>query len=195
MGPGVGPAILFWGELLVFVVIALALGRSQHSPLRVHEWLLLGLGLSTFSWSVLLLFAVWIFAMHWRSRWAENDQRRTFNLIQVALGLLSVVALFSLVSAIPYGLLSTPDMRVRGAGSGGNVFSWFVDEAAGGLPQPAVISVSLWWYKIAMLAWALWLSSALLRWLPWGWRAFNAGGLWRPGRDRHEPATPKVNSG
>ncbi|HKE43539.1 MAG TPA: hypothetical protein VKB41_03270 [Steroidobacteraceae bacterium] len=195
MGPGVGPAILFWGELLVFVVIALALGRSQHSPLRVHEWLLLGLGLSTFSWSVLLLFAVWIFAMHWRSRWAENDQRRTFNLIQVALGLLSVVALFSLVSAIPYGLLSTPDMRVRGAGSGGNVFSWFVDQATGVLPQPGVISVSLWWYKIAMLAWALWLSSALLRWLPWGWRAFNAGGLWRPGRDRHEPATPKVNSG
>jgi hypothetical protein len=30
-----------------------------------------------------------------------------------------------------------------------------------------------------MLAWALWLSFALLRWLPWGWRAFSASGIWR----------------
>jgi hypothetical protein len=179
MGPGVGPAILFWGELLVFIVIAIVLGRSAYSPLRVHEWLLLGLGLSTFSWSVLLLFAVWIFAMRWRSQWSGEASRRRFNVYQVGLGLLSVIALVSLVSAIPYGLLSWPDMRIRGAGSGGNTFSWFLDQAAGVLPQPGVISVSLWWYKIAMLAWALWLSFALLRWLPWGWRAFNSNGLWR----------------
>jgi hypothetical protein len=179
MGPGVGPAILFWGELLVFIAIAVTLGRSKYSPLRVHEWLLLGLGLSTFSWSVLLLFAAWIFSMRWRSQWSGEVSRRRFNVSQVGLGLLSVIALVSLISAIPYGLLSTPDMRIRGAGSGGNVFSWFLDQAAGVLPQPGVISVSLWWYKIAMLAWALWLSFALLRWLPWGWRAFNSNGLWR----------------
>ncbi|HZF26772.1 MAG TPA: hypothetical protein VEZ88_10970 [Steroidobacteraceae bacterium] len=192
MGPGVGPAILFWGELLVFIVIALVLGRSQHSPLRMHEWLLLGLGLSTFSWSVLLLFAVWIFAMQWRSRWSGTPNRLLFNWSQVGLGLLSAIALFSLVSAIPYGLLSTPDMRIRGAGSGGNLFSWFLDQSAGVLPQPGVISVSLWWYKLAMLAWALWLSFALLRWLPWGWRAFNASGLWRGDRS---DANSAVNRG
>jgi hypothetical protein len=37
----------------------------------------------------------------------------------------------------------------------------------------------LWFYRGAMLAWALWLSFALLRWLPWAWRAYNTGGLWR----------------
>ena len=178
-GPGVGPAILFWGELLVFIVIAILLGRSRHSPLRVHEWLLLGLGLSTFSWGVLLAFGAWVFAMKWRSSWDGMVNRRNFNLMQVGLGVLSVVALMSLVSAIPYGLLSTPDMRVRGPGNSANLFSWFLDQSAGVLPQPAVISVSLWWYKLAMLAWALWLSFALLRWLPWGWRAFTANGLWR----------------
>jgi hypothetical protein len=179
MGPGVGPAILFWGELLVFIVIALLLGRSQYSPLRAQEWLLLGLGLSTFSWGVLLIFAAWIFAMKWRSGWDGSVNRRAFNWIQVGLGALSVIALISLVSAIPFGLLSTPDMRVRGFGSGANTFSWFLDQSSGALPRPAVLNVSLWWYKAAMLAWALWLSFALLRWLPWGWRALAAAGLWR----------------
>jgi hypothetical protein len=30
-----------------------------------------------------------------------------------------------------------------------------------------------------MLAWSLWLSFALLRWLRWGWRCFATGGIWR----------------
>ena len=30
-----------------------------------------------------------------------------------------------------------------------------------------------------ILAWALWLSFALLRWLPWVWRCFSSQGLWR----------------
>jgi hypothetical protein len=30
-----------------------------------------------------------------------------------------------------------------------------------------------------MLAWALWLSFALLRWLPWAWRSFSNDGFWR----------------
>jgi hypothetical protein len=182
--------------LLVFIVIAVLLGRSQYSPLRTQEWLLLGLGLSTFSWGVLLIFGAWIFAMKWRSGWEGNVSRRAFNWAQVGLGLLSVIALISLVSAIPFGLLSTPDMRVRGLGSGGDAFSWFLDHSSGALPQPAVINVSLWWYKAAMLAWALWLSFALLRWLPWGWRALGSTGLWR-GKiaSGDAPASPKSAPG
>jgi hypothetical protein len=30
-----------------------------------------------------------------------------------------------------------------------------------------------------MLAWALWLSFALLRWLRWAWSALTVHGLWR----------------
>ena len=30
-----------------------------------------------------------------------------------------------------------------------------------------------------MLLWALWLSFALLRWLPWSWHCYTSGGLWR----------------
>jgi hypothetical protein len=184
-GPGVGPAILFWSELVVFIVVAVLLGRLGYSPLRTHEWLLLGLGLSTFSWSVLLLFAAWMFVLRWRSSWQGAVSRVQFNTIQVFLGILSVITLISLVSAIPFGLLASPDMRVQGFESDSHVFSWFVDQAAGALPQPGVISVSLWWYKLAMLAWALWLSFALLRWLPFAWNAFSSNGWWR-----RRPAAP-----
>lgn len=178
-GPGVGPAILFWSELAVFVVLAFLIGSSRYSPLRTHEWLLVGLGLSTFSWGVLLLFAVWMFAMRWRESWSGEVSRARFNFRQVALALLSIIALVGLVAAIPSGLLGTPDMRVAGPGSHPGSFLWFLDGTDDVLPQPGVISISLWWYRAAMLAWALWLSFALLRWVPWAWRAWSRDGFWR----------------
>jgi hypothetical protein len=177
-GGGVGPAILYWAELAVFVVLALLLGRIRRTPLATHEWLLVGLGLSTFSWSVLLLFAAWAFALEWRKGWKAEVMPWVFNAVQVGLALLTVSALGSLVSAIPNGLLGTPDMRIDGAGSSAESLAWFHDRIAGTLPQPVVISVSIWFYKAAMLAWALWLSFALVRWVRWAWDAFTTQRLW-----------------
>lgn len=179
-GRGVGPAILYWGELVVFVVLALTLGRSRATPLRTHEWLLLGLGLSTFSWFVLLLVVVWMMAIHWREAVkVEAFGPRKFKAVQVALIGLSLVAVFGLVLAIPYGLLASPDMRIAGTGQSVGSLSWFTDQSASQLPSAWVLSVSLWWYKAAMLAWALWLAFALTRWLPFAWRALNVGSFWK----------------
>ncbi len=180
-GRGVGPAILYWGELAVFVVLALMLGRSPLTPLRSHEWLLLGLGLSTFSWFVLLLAVVWMSAIRWRE--GLNVQmfgRRNFKLLQAALIGLTAAAVVGVVLAIPYGLLASPDMRINGIGQSSQSVSWFTDQSANQLPGAWVFSVSLWWYKAAMLAWALWLAFALTRWLPLAWRALNAGSFWEP---------------
>ena len=178
-GRGVGPAILYWGELAVFTVLALTLGRSRRTPLRSHEWLLLGLGLSTFSWFVLLLAVVWMMAIRWRE--GLNVQvvgKGKFKVLQTALMGLSLVAVFGLVLAIPYGLLASPDMRIAGAGQSFGSLSWFTDQSANQLPAAWVFSVSLWWYKTAMLAWALWLAFALTRWLPFAWGALNVGAFW-----------------
>jgi hypothetical protein len=54
-----------------------------------------------------------------------------------------------------------------------------MDRSAGITPIAGVISVSLWFYKAAMLAWALWLSFALIRWLRWAWKALSTAGVWR----------------
>lgn len=176
LGPRLGPAILYWPELVALVLGALVLGRLAASPLRTHEWLLLGVGLSTFAWPVLLLFAIWAFAMSARGRVEGPRSRGRFNAMQVALGVLTVAALVALVGAIPVGLLGAPDMHIVSPVAGG--LSWFVDRTAGLTPDAGALSVSQWFYKAAMLAWALWLSFALLRWLPWAWRSFAHGGLW-----------------
>ncbi|HEY0801247.1 MAG TPA: hypothetical protein VGD54_10410, partial [Steroidobacteraceae bacterium] len=190
-GRGVGPAILYWGELAVFAVLALTLGRSRRTPLRTHEWLLLGLGLSTFSWFALLLVVVWMMAIRWRE--GLNVQvfgQRKFKVLQAALIGLSLVAVFALVLAIPYGLLASPDMRIAGAGHSFGSLSWFTDQSANQLPSAWVLSVSLWWYKAAMLAWALWLAFALTRWLPFAWRALNVGTFWEQNTAPQDPPPP-----
>jgi hypothetical protein len=177
-GPRLGPAVLYWPELLALVIAAFALGRLAWSPLSTYEWLLLGFGLSTFAWPVLALFAVWAFAMSWRARTELVLSNRWFNAVQVALAALAVIALVALIGAIPFGLLGRPDMQIVSPVDY-NALSWFADRTAGLTPDSGALSVSLWFYKAAMLAWALWLSFALLRWLPWAWRAFSRGGIWR----------------
>jgi hypothetical protein len=50
--------------------------------------------------------------------------------------------------------------------------------------------VSLWVYKIAMLAWALWLANALIGWLRWGFDAWTRGGYWRKPEPRPSKLVP-----
>ena len=192
LGAGVGPAFLYWGELLVFIVVAYLLGRWRESPLRSAEWLLLGLGLSTLSWSVLVTVAAWLFAMRWRERWrgAGRVTRWQFNLLQCALAGLTLVAVASLVfSGVRYGLLASPEMGVVGPGSAGHTFTWFVDRTASALPRPVVYSLPLWVYRAIMFAWALWVALALARWLRFAWQAWSSGGFWR-GEAPTLPAAP-----
>jgi hypothetical protein len=89
------------------------------------------------------------------------------------------------------GLLGLPEMQIAGNGSSGSLLRWYQDRADALLPQAWVLSVPLLVYRIAMLAWALWLAQALLRWLRWGWECFSHGELWRPLRPpRSAPAGP-----
>ena len=185
-GPGVGPTILYWGELLLFIVAAWLIGRSALTPLPARDWLLLGLGLSTFSWLVLGLFAIFVALFQWRARHPAPTGRRDFNLLQLVSALLAVVAIVAVVAAVPQGLLASPDMRIEPVRSTGEL-TWFIDQATELFPTPGVLSISLWWYKLAMLAWALWLSFALTRWSRWAWQVFMRDGLWRRGPLRTPP--------
>jgi len=181
VGAGVGPAFLYWGELLVFLVVAFVLSRAPYSPLTIGEWLLLGFGLSTLSWGVLVVVAAWLFAMRWRERssTATTLARSRFNALQVGLAALTVVAVAALVfSGVRYGLLAAPDMGVAGPGSYAGTFSWFVDRTNATLPQPTLYSLPMWVYRATMFAWALWIAAALVRWLRFSWRAWSMGGYW-----------------
>jgi hypothetical protein len=114
--------------------------------------------------------------------------------VQVLLALLTVVALGSLLAAIPHGLLGQPDMRIQDPTYEYSALNWFHDRVDSELPRPLVISTSLWFYKAAMLAWALWLSFALVRWVRQAWQSYNVSGLWRRPDDEPAPAAANVSA-
>jgi hypothetical protein len=177
-GPRAGPAVLYWGELSVMVLVAYALSRTRRTKLRFVDWLLLGFGFSTFSWGALVVVVAWLFAFDWRSRNTPAADR-TFNLAQFALAALTVVALLCLISAIPQGLLGQPDMHVSGYASDAHSLHWFVDRSEDALPHATAISIPMWVYKVLMLLWALWLANALIGWLRDAFAAWTRGGYWR----------------
>ena len=188
-GPRLGPAVLYWSELAVLLLAAIILGKTSLAPLKTWQWLLLGLGFSTFDWPAFGWIVLWLLASGARARWHGTATWWRFNLVQLAVVGLTVIALGSIVSSLPGGLLGVPDMSVTGNESYGNALRWFADQSTATLPQAAAFSVPLWVYKVLILGWSLWLSFALLRWLPWVWRSFSAQGYWRPRAARAAPGT------
>jgi len=186
-GPKLGPAVLYWSELAALIVFALILGRVQFTPLTTRHWLLLGLGFSTFSWFVLGLVIVWLLLCGVREKSELDLNWWKFNVVQVLIAGMTVVALSSVVMSLPAGLLGTPDMHIAGHNSYGNVLNWFADGSDSALPIASVITVPMWIYKVLILMWALWLSFALLRWLPWVWKCFSSNGFWRSRKSADSP--------
>jgi hypothetical protein len=52
------------------------------------------------------------------------------------------------------------------------------------------VSLPILVYRLAMLAWALWLAQALLGWLRWGWDRFGEGGFWRQAAKKPKAPPP-----
>jgi hypothetical protein len=178
-GPLLGPAILYWGELLAFIFIALLIARVKFSPLNTVQWLILGLGLSLNNWGVLVLIALW-FASITASRYRpKNIEYVIFNLSQLFLYAFSAIAIISLVSVVPISLLSNPSMGIEGYQSYGNTLTWFADRADSKLPSVTILSISVWFYKAIMLVWVLWLSTSILSWIKWAWKAIGVHGYWQ----------------
>lgn len=78
-------------------------------------------------------------------------------------------------------------MFIEGNDSSRGLLRWYEARSGENLPQPWVLSLSIWWYRLAMLLWALWLAAATLSWLVRGWKAFVSGGAFRSLR---KTATP-----
>lgn len=176
-GPQVGPAILFWGECLMLLVLALVFSRLN-SPVKPYQWLLLALGLSLSSWPVLLLAAFWFWCLHRRQR-QPVDSRFWFNTRQLGLVLLSLSLIGALFAAIVTSLLGAPDMHIVGNDSTAWQLNWFVDQTAGVLAQVKLLTLPTWLYQLVLLVWALWLAMQMLHWLVWAWQAYSRGGFWR----------------
>jgi hypothetical protein len=194
-GPLRGPAVRFWTVLAVSVLAAWVLGGLALSPLRRIEWVLLALGLTQVHFAAALVVVGWFFLLAWRGKSAGEVKPWKFDLLQIFLTGLTLVSMIVLIAAVKEGLLGDPEMFIRGNGSSSTSLQWFQPRGGDELPMPRVVSVSVWFYRLLMLAWALWLAAALIRWLKWAWTQFSEGGCWRrsPKKAKTPPPIPGAN--
>ena len=177
-GPLLGPAVLFWGVILALLLFAFLLGKAKVSPLKTRDWFLLGLGVSTTSIVIILPIVVWVLALRYRQSQGDKLKGNMRNLLQVGLVVLTFIALSTIIGALSIGLLGTPDMMIAGNNSYGYQLNWYSDRITNELPQPTIISVSIWYYRALMLLWAIWISFSLISWLKWAWSVFSQGEMW-----------------
>lgn len=189
-GPRLGPAVLFWGVLIVLALISIGLGRYKPIPLKSWHWFLLAIGLTQVSIWWGLVFLSSFFALAYRQQSASRFKPWLFNLMQIGIAMLLVVAAIILIVSIHQGLLGHPDMQIAGNNSSSYYLNWYQDRIDDALPSPWIFSVSLIWYRVLMLLWALWLAMAVIRWSKWAWQCYATGGLWKASRKPMRPPQP-----
>ncbi|MBW1643056.1 MAG: hypothetical protein JRJ76_09480, partial [Deltaproteobacteria bacterium] len=170
-GPRLGPAVLFWSYFAVIILAAFGLGKVTWTPIKTRQWLLLGLGLTQIHPLAAIMIVGWLLALGLRQKHQFSKSWFSFNATQIILVAWTVIA---------------------GNGSSDFWLHWTQDRIDGTMPQPHVLSLPLFVFRILMLLWALWLAHSLLKWLRWGWQCFSEGGLWkkviiRKRKDRDEP--------
>lgn len=191
-GPLRGPAVRFWGILIVSILAARLLSGINLSPLRTGSWVLLIIGLSQVHLACALVVVAWLFFLSWRGRESFQSLSNTnYNILQVVLVLITLATLGIFIAVVAAGLLGRPEMFIVGNNSTSGSLLWYQARTQGTLPQPTCLSVSIWWYRLLMLAWALWLATSLIGWLKWAWQQFNCGPLIRRSAEpQSQPPTP-----
>ncbi len=188
-GPDIGPAMLYWGVLIVLILLAFVVARLGFAPLKTWHWILLFLGMSTVVSIGGFLVIAWFFILHKRRNFTDQTPRYIFNSVQVLVVLLTLAALASIIYSVPMGLLGSPDMQIGGNDSSGRVLRWYADFADSIVPTAWMVSIPLYVYRLVMLVWSVWIALMLIKWVPWAWSCFSAGQYWV------HKSKPKITSG
>ncbi len=180
-GPLIGPAVLFWGILLIIGGLAIGLAKTRLTPLRGWQWFLLLIGLSQIPLELTIVVILWFMLLAWRTTpTCQNLSRGFYNGLQLGLIALTLITCGSLFLAVVNGLLGVPEMQIVGNRSTAFDLNWYQDQSATQLPTASVISIPIMGYRLLMLFWSLWLAISLITWLKWGWQCFSTSELWRP---------------
>jgi len=178
-GPTMGPVVLFWSFLILNAIVSFTLGRLSWTPLKAWQFFLLGLGLSQIHVLESIVVVAWFIVFYYRKQNIMQGSRWLFNLRQLGLIIWSCVALYMIYMAIHSGLLGIPHMQIKGNGSSWKFLSWYIDQVNTTLPQPWMVFLPLYMFRITMLLWALWMAQSLINWLRWMWLCFSEGGIFR----------------
>ena len=176
-GPQIGPAVRFWGLLIGSLLAAGILARLNLSPLRAVAWLLLLIGLTQVSLVPAVIVVLWFFLFSWRGSTAWEGNPLLRNIFQIFLIGMTLAFFAVMILLLNEGLLGSPRMFIIGNYSNTWMLQWSEPRCGNLLPQPGCVTISIWWYRLLMLLWALWLASSMVRWLPWAWKQFSRGAI------------------
>lgn len=196
-GPLRGPAVRFWAVFVFSILGAIILSRVPRSPLRLHSWLLLLLGLTQIHVACSLFIILWLFlALHKDESFWKRLNPSQHNILQIGLIGLTFLVIGFFIWIASAGLLGNPEMYVAGNGSSATYLQWFSARAEAELPTPGYWSISIWWFRLAMLLWALWLAYALVKWLRDAWKNSAQRGHFRitPKKKKVSKKTEKESS-
>lgn len=183
---GLGPAVLVWGLLFVVVLLSFVFKRFFQAPFFPSTIGWVGLlaplvTLSAFAVSVIVLFIV---ALEFKFRKFSKElpekleKIKYWNLYQFLLLGLAFASFNYFLSGVYQGLLGTPDMMVRSFDLSKGIFYFFMDKANKEFLDAYVVSIPLWWWRILILIWALWISKVLVGRMGGIWGLLCFGGLW-----------------
>ncbi|MDR1026767.1 MAG: hypothetical protein LBL47_05135 [Lactobacillus sp.] len=183
-GPSKGPAVLFWSQIPLWLLLAFVLAKSKLTEVKGWQWFILLTGLSQSRMLFSIIVVTWFVIMGVREKY--SDKLKMKKLVQLIIPVLSLMFVYCLIKGISNGLLGTWDMKITGNGSfyqwrdGGMwVLKWYQDAVAGILPSPYVVSLPLWAYRTLMVLWSIWLAFSFVRWFKWGAKAYQKDGMWK----------------
>jgi hypothetical protein len=186
-GTGFGPTVWLWGWLLALAVVAVLMHRltSNRAAIKLHDWFLLGFGFPTPALPIVL---AWFVMVGQRKRLlARTLDELRYNMIQLGIGLLTLVALaLTLVAA--RALLIDPVSTLPINFHGDELLTWYVDHTDDAMPQGKVLSVSSSLWRVVGLVWVGWFAVRAFAWFKWFRAEVGEGGWLRwPARAVVEP--------
>ncbi len=176
---GVGPAFLYWGELVFFTILAFFLAKLPFSLLKFWQWLVLGYAFGTVSWLPFGIVVAWLFFIGWKKQLKDDAINYKSILLQWFTVFFTLFTLVVFIGSIAYGLLSYPNMGIAGKASSSHYLQWYLDSYQGQVPSIKIYSLPLWFYKGLMLVWSIWLSFSLLNWLKITFKTLHKTKWWK----------------
>jgi hypothetical protein len=174
-GALMAPAVLIWGVMLFIILFGFLANRFLGSPPTFTEWILLGVGVAMVSPTALIPILFWAGILKFKVYKGETLQGLRKNIVQSGIVIFTIFSIAAILFSIFFGLLSTPDMMIKGNGSSSYYLIWYKDYIDERIFQPTLFTLSIWYYKVLMLIWSIWVSFVLISWIENAWTVFSKG--------------------
>ena len=159
-----GPAVLFWPKLVIIILILLSLTKLGYLPLSRAGAVMISLGLAVLPTIFMAIPLIWLAIINAPTLVLEKSQKLNGKIRLSIFIVLSVITVCLMYRMVHSGLILQPPMLVVGNSSSYSNLNWFIDHSNAALPQPWVISLPMWCWRVLMLVWSTWLVIVTIGW-------------------------------